>query len=128
MSGLAVDTYEDSGRTVGQQTLTNNCIYNGVTGDNKVTWRGSSYTINAAPGHSLNVEVSPGLDLVHRPSAATVKDSGLAVDALDYYGKQFRATPNMGAVDSAPPARTTVARTVTTRTATTRKIVGRIAA
>jgi hypothetical protein len=92
-------TYEDSGRTIGQQTFINNCVYNATTGDNKINWRGTDYTINSAPGCSNNVEADPQLDTLYRPQAETVMRGGVYVGGTDFYGKQFYFPPNIGAVD-----------------------------
>ena len=92
-------TYEDAGKTMGQQTFINNCVYNAATGDSKINWRGANYTINNAPGCSSNIEADPQLDALHRPQSAMVKRGGVYVGGKDFYGKQFYYPPNIGAVD-----------------------------
>ncbi len=94
-----IQTYNDASRIIGQQTISNNCVYNASVGDNKITWRGTNYTINAAPGCSNNVEADPQLDTLYRPQAATVKRNGVYVGGKDFYGTQFYYPPNIGAVD-----------------------------
>lgn len=94
-----LDNNEDIGKTVGQQTLTNNCVYNGSTGDNKVVLHGTRYSINAAPGCTNNIETNPQLDTLYRPQAAGVKRGGAYINGTDFYAKQFYYPPNIGAVD-----------------------------
>jgi hypothetical protein len=94
-----LSTYEDHGKTIGQQLIMDNCVYNTFTGDNKITWRGNNYKINSAPGCSNNTEVDPQLDALYRPCAAPLIRTGLYLGGKDFYGKQFYNPPNIGAVD-----------------------------
>lgn len=93
-----VQTYEDAGRTISNQVVSTNCAHNGVTGDNKVLWRGTSYAINAAPGCGSNVEINPLLDTTHKTTAASLQTSGVFVNGSDYYSCPFGSTPPLGAV------------------------------
>ena len=94
-----ISTYEDFGKTIGQQLVMANCVYNTFTGDNKIRWRGSNYKLNSAPGCSNNIEVDPQLDSLYRPCAAPLIRTGLYLGGQDFYGKQFYNPPNIGAVD-----------------------------
>jgi hypothetical protein len=125
--GKFVSTYEDSGKVIGQQVISHNCVHNGIVGDIKVSWRGSDYTINAAPGCSSNLETDPVLDAARRPSGVAVVSGGAPVAGRDYYGKTLRSAPNIGAVDSTDPARQVTNRTVTTRSIAAPRIKARAA-
>lgn len=92
-------TYEETGKTIGPQTISNNCVYTSLTHDNKITWRGVNCAINTAPGCSNNIEADPQLDTDYRPQSAAVKRMGAFVSGKDFYGKQFYYPPNIGAVD-----------------------------
>lgn len=94
-----LSTYEDPGKTIGQQLVMANCVYNTFTGDNKIRWRGSNYKINSAPGCSSNIEVDPQLDTLYRPCATPLIRTGLYLGGKDFYGKEFYNPPNIGAVD-----------------------------
>lgn len=61
-AGLTTDTYQDTGRTVGTQTIQGNRVYNGAVGDKKVTWIGKQYSLSDGPGCIANQEVHPLLD------------------------------------------------------------------
>lgn len=98
-SGLFLTTYEDSGKVVGQQIITHNGAYNTLTGDNKITWRGANYAINAAPGCSSNIETDSLRDAQHRPAAEGYIRTGTYLGGKDFYGKPFYDPPNIGAVD-----------------------------
>ena len=92
-------TYNDTGKVIGEQTLTNNCVHNGIAGDVKITWRGTDYTINAAPGCSGNIEIDPQLDADRRPQSSACKRTGIYLGGKDFNGKHFYNPPNIGAVD-----------------------------
>jgi hypothetical protein len=94
-----LSTYEDPGKIMGQQTITNNCVYNSTINDTKIIWRARNYTLNAAPGCVNNVECDPQLDAQYRPQAPTVKMGGTYINGKDFYGNQFYFPPNIGAVD-----------------------------
>lgn len=97
--GPFVKTTEDPTLTIGQQTIQNNCSWNGLIGDQKIQWRGSNYTINAAPGCSGNIEDHPQLDTDYRPGNSKLKRTGLAINGFAYHGKRLYPIPNIGAVD-----------------------------
>lgn len=98
-AGLTIDTYQDTGRVVTPQIIQNNCVFNGAVGDNKVTWIGSGYSINSAPGCSANQEIDPVLGLDYRSLSPALKRTGASVIGKDFNGKQFYNPPNIGAVD-----------------------------
>lgn len=118
-TGKFVTTMEETGKTIGQQTFTNNTIYNATVGDSKFTWRLTNYTINAAPGASGNNERHPHLDYNHLPGDVLMRTGGVAIEGRDYYGKEFQTAAPIGAV-IAQPNITVVSRSVVARTVVTR--------
>lgn len=101
-------TYADStlestyGKVIGQQTIANNNVYDGSTGNTKISWRSANYSINAAPGCTGNLEVDPQLGKDHRPANPLLKRAGRPVTAKgckDFHGKLFYNPPNIGAID-----------------------------
>lgn len=98
-------TYADStleslyGKVIGQQTVSSNVVYDGRTANAKISWRGTDYSINAAPGCTGNLEICPRLDSSHRPQHPSLKRAGLTVVGKDFNGKQLYNPPNIGAVD-----------------------------
>lgn len=94
-----IATHEAPGKTLGQQLIMANCVYNKVTGDNKIEWRGTNYKINSAPGCINNAEIDPQLDTLYRPSEARLIRTGVYLGGSDFYGRQFYNPPNIGAVE-----------------------------
>jgi hypothetical protein len=94
-----LSTYEDPGKFMGQQAISNNCVYKSALNDAKVIWKAKNYSLNAAPGCTNNVECDPQLDAQYRPQAPDVKRGGKYINGKDFYGNEFYTPPNIGAAD-----------------------------
>lgn len=114
-------TYEDSTKTIGQQIINKNCVYNGIVGGTQISWRGGNYGVNAAPGAGGNLEVDPGLLSSHKSTNAALLNAGAPVTGLDFYGKRFPTIPPIGSVVP-HPARSVTTRSVTARSSTSRSV------
>lgn len=70
--------------------------------------------------------IDPQLDSAYRPSNATLRGAGTPLGGLDFYGKDFRPAPSIGAVEDMGTV-TTIARTAIARTAIARTAKLRVA-
>jgi hypothetical protein len=113
----------------GNITVNNNILHNCTTGFsiganpsitadyNCVHGATTAYSGISAGGNDLSV--NPNLDIAYRPQEAAVKSVGANLGGFDFYGKEFRASPNIGAADSV------VSKSVTARSVTSRSVTAR---
>ena len=94
----------------GVTEIKNNILYNCATGfhsydanpmiDNDYNCiYGSATTYSVITAGANDISVNPNLGSDYRPRAPECTRTGVAINGKDYYGKNFYAQPNLGAVD-----------------------------